>query len=128
MNINIGVNSAYLNRVAQPAQDRGIIIIGGKSGGAQKDAPATVFDRVALNPQPLPPKPGPDPGPYLKNNLANAFNRVALNPQPLPPKEAIFTRAFNGLDSVSLNAQPLPPKPQPDPGPYANYALRMLLG
>ena len=127
MNINgIGVSSAYLNRIAQPAQDSGIIIIGGKSAGAQKNALGNVSDRVALNPQPLPPKPAPDPGPYIKNILANAFNRVALNPQPLPPKEAMFAGA--GLDSVSLNAQPLPPKPGPDPGPYANYALRMLLG
>src|SRR5262249_17218251 len=48
--------------------------------------PPSLLDTVALNPQPLPPK---------------AFDAVALNPQPLPPKH---------FDTVALNPQPLPPR------------------
>lgn len=49
---------------------------------------SSLLDKVALNPQPLPPK-------WLKD-------AVALNPQPLPPKDP--------SGPVSLNPQPLPPK------------------
>jgi hypothetical protein len=76
--------------------------IGPVFGGAGR------LDRVALNPQPLPPK---------------AFERVGLNPQPLPPRI---------VDRVGLNPQPLPPRdfsaigaavgfdPQPEPPVFAN--------
>src|SRR5262245_26235092 len=93
--MNVNLNATYSSRFVQTAQESAIIIVGGKAG-AVKNAPANVFDRVALNPQPLPPKPAPDPGPY--SILANVFDRVALNPQPLPPK------------------------PAPDPGPYSFLA------
>ena len=49
---------------------------------------SSLLDKVALNPQPLPPK-----------SLKDA---VALNPQPLPPNDPLAT--------VALNPQPLPPK------------------
>jgi hypothetical protein len=40
------------------------------------------FDRVALNPQPLPPK-------DLGGAFSNPFDSVALNPQPLPPRSQL---------------------------------------
>jgi hypothetical protein len=43
--------------------------------GAQKGKPG---EKVALNPQPLPPK-------VARGQKSSPENRVALNPQPLPP-------------------------------------------
>lgn len=44
--------------------------------------------------------------------LSNPLNRVALNPQPLPPGERFSAHSlFKGpLDQVTLNPQPLPPR------------------
>src|SRR5690349_3834281 len=60
---------------------------------------ASALARIALNPQPLPPK---------AQTLADSgFDRVALNPQPLPPKsQSLWGSA---LDKIALNPQPLPP-------------------
>jgi len=43
------------------------------------------LSRVALNPQPLPPK--------QKVGSASAASKVSLNPQPLPPKQAVGSAA-----------------------------------
>jgi hypothetical protein len=94
--MNVNLNAAYSTRFAQSPQESAIIIVGGKASTPQKDTLAGVLNRVALNPQPLPPKPGPDPGPYDKNVLASVLNRVALNPQPLPPKSGTGPRILFG--------------------------------
>jgi hypothetical protein len=88
---------------------------------------ADALNRVALNPQPLPPRFYADPPPYLKNILSRAaagFERVALNPQPLPPGpdpgpdrlKNILSRIAGVFDRVAFNPQPEPPGP--DPAPY----------
>ena len=48
------------------------------------------FDLGALNPQPLPPEPPPDLGRAALRS--SQFDLVALNPQPLPPRQgpAVF--------------------------------------
>lgn len=56
--------SAY---TPNPGTKRGIIIVGGN------------VNRVALNPQPLPPQ-------TQKFGIYNKYNGVLLNPQPLPPR------------------------------------------
>ena len=78
--------------------------IGPVLGGAGR------LDRVALNPQPLPPK---------------ALDRVGLNPQPLPPRD------FRAIGDVAgFDPQPDPPggfgaaavgfNPQPEPPGFVN--------
>jgi hypothetical protein len=81
-------------------------------GSDSKTAPAnkkttgkatSAQSKVALNPQPLPPrerKAGGDPA-----------SKVSLNPQPLPPKQA-KVGSTSAASKVSLNPQPLPPKVQ----------------
>jgi hypothetical protein len=64
-------------------------------------ASLTSLNRVAINPQPLPP--GGDP-----YSAASLFDKVALNPQPLPPGPDPYSPASQ-LDKVALNPQPLPP-------------------
>src|SRR6266853_5989209 len=66
----------------------------------KKSTTATPADKVALNPQPLPPKErkaGGDPA-----------SKVALNPQPLPPKER-KAGGESAESKVALNPQPEPP-------------------
>jgi hypothetical protein len=114
MNItNIGMNAAYFSRLAQPIQDKGIIIVGGKTGGAPLASPALKKGIIVVG----------------GRIFGDTFNRVALNPQPLPPKEAaVANPSLSHFLAGALNPQPLPPKPNPDPGPYAGYALRRLVG
>ena len=67
----------------------------------KKNKTASPASKVALNPQPLPPrerKAGGDPA-----------SKVALNPQPLPPKQG-KVGSTSRASKVSLNPQPLPPK------------------
>lgn len=90
-----GLREVVLNPtpVPEPPPFRGIRI------PIPESAPFDPMSRVALNPQPLPPR----------------FGTVALNPQPLPPR----------FGKSALNPQPLPPRasigsrvgfnPQPDP-------------
>src|SRR6266852_2973765 len=61
---------------------------------------ASAESKVALNPQPLPPKPQGDP--------ASKASKVSLNPQPLPPQQRVGSPSV--ASKVSLNPQPLPPK------------------
>src|SRR5262245_43026067 len=59
----------------------------------------SLLDRIALNPQPLPPKSAVE---QLVSSLPpSLLDTVALNPQPLPPK---------AFDAVALNPQPLQPR------------------
>jgi len=60
------------------------------------------LDKIALNPQPLPPKEG-------LVAASTRWDAVAINPQPLPPKESLVG-ASHPWDAVALNPQPLPPK------------------
>jgi hypothetical protein len=59
------------------------------------------FERLALNPQPIPPG-------------RTSFDLVALNPQPLPPEPPpnLGRGALHAslLELVALNPQPLPPR------------------
>lgn len=57
-------------------------------------------DKVALNPQPLPPG--------AKKTSASPESKVALNPQPLPP--GAKKGPTSPESKVALNPQPLPPK------------------
>ena len=60
---------------------------------AQAGAPhAAGAPRVAINPQPLPPRD------------FQAVSRAAINPQPLPPQNA------QAMSRVAINPQPLPPQ------------------
>lgn len=62
------------------------------------------LDRVALNPQPLPPREALQFGANL--------DRVALNPQPLPPREltaASMQSRLGGASAVAFDPQPDPP-------------------
>lgn len=86
----------------------------GSAGSADAGPPAKTivasrFDRVAINPQPLPPR-------VLFSSYFRPGVAVSLNPQPLPPKEifrsqsSVF-RVVRLGSVVSLNPQPLPPEP-----------------
>lgn len=75
---------------------------------------SSVLDKVALNPQPLPPKAFGD-----LLGLAPIFHRfdaVALNPQPLPPRSATLV-ASRLLDDDWCGTVPkrLPVPPPPEP-------------
>ena len=70
------------------------------TSAVKAQSPFSKINRVALNPQPLPPRPG-DP---VKRFLPGS--RVMLNPQPLPPRIA---RVLPG-SQLMLNPQPLPPR------------------
>jgi hypothetical protein len=59
-------------------------------------------DKVALNPQPLPPG--------AKKASTSPESKVALNPQPLPP--GAKKGPTSPESKVALNPQPLPPKAQ----------------
>jgi hypothetical protein len=64
---------------------------------------ASAESKVALNPQPLPPK--AQSGPPI-----SPASKASLNPQPLPPKSKIQGPPISPASKVSLNPQPLPPK------------------
>ena len=71
---------------------------------ALENASVSSLDKVAINPQPLPPK---------NAAVANAgfpADWATLNPQPLPPKNASTANATFPSGWVTLNPQPLPPK------------------
>jgi hypothetical protein len=57
--------------------------------------------KVALNPQPLPPRSGVE-------GVAARFSKVALNPQPLPPRSAVEGVAGR-FQGSQINPQPEPP-------------------
>lgn len=82
------------------------------------------FDRVALNPQPLPPRLTTRIGQRLSPGEA-----VGFNPQPDPPRDPLVSvLRRNALQTVALNPQPLPPggavgfDPQPEPPFLAGLA------
>jgi hypothetical protein len=66
---------------------------------------SSAIDKVALNPQPLPPGSA-----GAVNKWASPFDKVSLNPQPLPPKYASLIDDFCGRK----------PKPGPGPWPYTD--------
>jgi hypothetical protein len=83
-------------------QTRSIIVVGGKG--------ANPASRVALNPQPLPPRESRFP--HAQVWSGGAGSRM-LNPQPLPPRESQFSGPqvwSGGAGSRMLNPQPLPPR------------------
>ena len=75
----------------------------GSANGSNAIAGARPGSREALNPQPLPPMPGP-------NWNAKPGDASSLNPQPLPPMPGPNWNVKPG-DTSSLNPQPLPPMP-----------------
>lgn len=82
----------------------------GSGAGTNAIAGTRPGSREALNPQPLPPMPGP-------NWNARPGDASSLNPQPLPPTPGPDWNAKPGAAS-SLNPQPLPPTrslPAPQP-------------
>lgn len=86
--------------------------------------PASRFEAVALNPQPLPPK-----APTLFEQFAAApaarrFDAVALNPQPLPPRERAATISDNDWCGTVPRRIPVPPPPLP--GPWGALAAQAL--
>jgi hypothetical protein len=78
----------------------------GSGNGTNAIAGTRPGSREALNPQPLPPMPGP-------NWNARPGDASSLNPQPLPPTPGPNWNAKPG-DANSLSPQPLPPKPEPN--------------
>lgn len=90
---------------------------------SQYAANVSKLDRVALNPQPLPPDPPPQmldrmlqkskqemmkrAAPELVRQL---FDYAALNPQPLPPRAQSGNGLFDRVNKGALNPQPLPPR------------------
>ena len=76
---------------------------GGHMPDPAQNQATSVIDRVALNPQPLPPK-------LLGlNQFVNPGVAAAINPQPLPPRNFGQSQFVSPGAAVSLNPQPLPP-------------------
>lgn len=70
--------------------------------GISAAASAVAHSQQVLHANPL----LPDPiGPVL-----HPGDKVALNPQPLPPRDTLFGALTHRFDGVALNPQPLPPR------------------
>ena len=78
---------------ARPARQR----FGRVSARFEEDAAS----RVALNPQPLPPK---ERGITVGDLVQDAASRVALNPQPLPPVERVSETVHARIGAVAREA------------------------
>ena len=81
---------------------------------------ASLLDRVAINPQPLP----PGGGEKLSNIASSAFDKVALNPQPLPPKslwsaQSPFQSGLSRLADEFCGTHP--PRPHGWPGTNVTF-------
>ncbi len=79
--------------------------------GLELSSYSSALDKVALNPQPLPPREEIAASLSSVSGLlshSSRFDAVAINPQPLPPRE--LSSYSSALDRVALNPQPLPPR------------------
>ena len=84
---------------------------------------SSILDKVALNPQPLPPKSFSD-----RLGLAPIFHRfdaVALNPQPLPPRSATLVGS-RLLDDDWCGTVPKRLPVPPPPAPWAEVLQSLL--
>lgn len=64
--------------------------------------------------------------PPMAHGPASLLDKVALNPQPLPPRDSGLgggrTAAYDVVDWCGTVPRRLPPFPPPPPGPWADIA------